>query len=324
MKLPLFTSCCLTIILSASAQQVDPTHHVPTNKNLTAAWTQALWQNERKVYTGNELTTIGMPCGGIAAGQLYVRGDGTLANWWIANNAYNTGYGIDWLMDFETVAGPWKVCYQSFEPFSYIDQGFAVTIKQGGKTTTRLLNKKDFDNISFIGEYPIAYINYAAKKNPIPLQVDAAVFSPFIPLNAKESATPGTVLQYTLKNTSGEKMQVALNGWLQNLVCADIKNDVKGNLRNRVIKSGGITSVMMDLVKTENATGQARKKEIFQDFESGNYGKWKAEGTAFGKSPVTNAAALNDAVSGQTGNFLINSKLTSYGDSGTGKLTSPG
>ena len=80
MKLPLFTSCCLTIILSASAQQVDPTHHVPTNKNLTAAWTQALWQNERKVYTGNELTTIGMPCGGIAAGQLYVRGDGTLAN----------------------------------------------------------------------------------------------------------------------------------------------------------------------------------------------------------------------------------------------------
>ena len=47
-----------------------------------------------------------MPVGGICAGQLYVRGDGTLANWWIANNAYNTGYGIDWLLNFDTPLGP--------------------------------------------------------------------------------------------------------------------------------------------------------------------------------------------------------------------------
>ncbi|ULQ54021.1 GH116 family glycosyl hydrolase [Flavihumibacter fluvii] len=323
MKLTLLFFCSIAIVASASAQQIDPSHHVPLDKNLPASWNQSLWQDERKVYTGNELTTIGMPCGGIAAGQLYVRGDGTLANWWIANNAYNTGYGIDWLLNFETAAGPWKVCYQTFEPLSYIDQGFAVTIRQAGKTMTRQLNKKDFDNISFIGEYPIAYISYASKKNPIPLQVDATVFSPFIPLNAKESATPGTVLQYTLKNRSSEKMQVDLTGWLQNLVCMDIKDQVKGNLRNRVVKTAGMTSVKMDLVKADNTIGPARKKEVFQDFESGNYGKWKVEGTAFGKVPVTSAAAAKDEVTGQAGNFLVNSKLTDYGDSGTGKLTSP-
>jgi len=87
--------------------------------------------------------TIGMPCGGIAAGQLYVRGDGTFANWWIANNAYNTGYGIDYLMNFNTALGPWKVCYQTFKPFSYIDQGFSVTVKEKGKeTVTRNLSEK--------------------------------------------------------------------------------------------------------------------------------------------------------------------------------------
>lgn len=315
-----FALCC---IISVSAQQLDPSHHVPVNKNLPASWNQSIWSNERKVYTGKELTTIGMPCGGIAAGQLYVRGDGTLANWWIANNAYNTGYGIDWLMNFETAAGPWKVCYQTFEPRSYIEQGFAVTVKQGGKSTTKQLSKKDFDKISFVGEYPIARINYASSGASLPLQIDAQVFSPFIPLNARESATPGTVLQYTLKNTSSQKMQVDLRGWLQNLVCIDLKNEVNGSLRNRVVNSAGMHSVTMDLVKAEKNLALARKNIVLQDFESGSYGTWKATGNAFGKAPVTRAAAEKDEVSGQVGNFLVNSKLTSYGDSGTGKLTSP-
>lgn len=324
MRLLLLSFAFLCILKSVSAQQTDPTHLVPADKNLSAAWKQSLWQNERKVYRGNELTAIGMPCGGIAAGQLYVRGDGTLANWWIANNAYNTGYGIDWLLNFDTPLGPWKVCYQTFEPLSYIDQGFAVSINQNGKTTTKQLNKKDFDNVSFVGEYPVAKINYASTSNPFPLQIDANIFSPFIPLNAKESATPGTVLRYTLKNTSGEKMRVNLTGWLQNLVCIDIKDQVKGNLRNRTIKREGMNSVAMDLVQADNTVSVARKTELFESFESGTYGKWKVEGTAFGKAPVTSAAAEKDEVTGHVGNFLINSKLTSYGDSGTGKLTSPG
>ncbi|MCC6287032.1 MAG: hypothetical protein IT249_04040 [Chitinophagaceae bacterium] len=305
------------------AQSADPSHYVPADKKLSAQWQQSLWNNERKVYKGNELTTIGMPCGGIAAGQLYVRGDGTLANWWIANNAYNTGYGIDWLLNFDTPLGPWKVCYQTFEPFSYIDQGFAVSIKQEDKTVVKNLSKKDFDDISFTGEYPVAFINYASKTNPLPLQISSTVFSPFIPLNAKESATPGTVLRYTIKNNAAEKMQVTLTGWLQNLVCIDLKDQVTGNLQNKVVTRDGITSVVMDLVKTGFKDTTAVRSFIFQNFESGTYGKWKVEGNAFGKVPVTNANAIKDDVSGQVGNFLINSKLTGYGDSGTGKLTSP-
>lgn len=323
MRVSSFLITCLFAAVHVSAQSTDPSHFVPADKNLSTSWKQSLWLNEKKVYKGNELTTIGMPCGGIAAGQLYVRGDGTLANWWIANNAYNTGYGIDWLLNFDTPLGPWKVCYQTFEPFSYIDQGFAVTVKQNGKSTTKQLNKKDFDNISFTGEYPVASINYASTVNPLPLQIDANIFSPFIPLNARESATPGTVLRYTLKNTSSEKLQVNLTGWLQNLVCIDIKDQVNGTLRNRVVKSDGMSSVTMDLIKAENEAAITRRTEMFQDFESGTYGKWKATGTAFGKTPVTKAAAEKDEVAGHAGNFLINSKLTSYGDSGTGKLTSP-
>jgi len=62
------------------------THHVPPDKNLDPAWVQALFaKGAAKVYSGDELTCIGMPIGGICAGQLYLRGDGTLAEWGIFN-----------------------------------------------------------------------------------------------------------------------------------------------------------------------------------------------------------------------------------------------
>lgn len=323
MRLLLSTVLLQCSLLAANAQPLDPTHKVPVNKNLPASWNAELLSPARKAYKGKELETIGMPVGGIAAGQLYVRGDGTLANWWIANNAYNTGYGIDWLLNFETPLGPWKVCYQTFEPFSYIDQGFSVAITQKGKTIQRELSKKGFDDISFIGEYPIATINYASKSQPIPLQVDASVYSPFIPLNARESATPATVLRYRLKNTSSEPMQVALTGWLQNMVCIDLKNQVIGNLRNRVVNNNGMQSVTMDLLRSSDEKQPERKETMFENFESGSYGKWKATGNAFGKAPVKRADAEADFVTGHEGNFLINSKLTAAGDSGTGTLTSP-
>ena len=120
------------LICSNIYSQNEFGHIIKEDKNLSKEWKESLYdRGEQKIYRDEELNTIGMPCGGIAAGQLYVRGDGTLANWWIANNAYNTGYGIDHLLNFETAQGPWKVCYQTFEPFSYFKQGFEIEIESG-------------------------------------------------------------------------------------------------------------------------------------------------------------------------------------------------
>src|ERR1700712_3613390 len=143
----IFILCTLFLSIVMNAQ-TDQSHYVPTDKKLSAEWYQSLYSNERKPFSGELLKTIGMPCGGIASGQLYVRGDGTLAGWWIANNAYNTGYGVDSLTHFNTALGPWKVCYQTFEPASYIDQGFYIIIKQKGKIQKVRLNKESFDDIS--------------------------------------------------------------------------------------------------------------------------------------------------------------------------------
>ena len=95
-RIKLLTLSCLMSLSLPSFAQLSPDHKVDINKgDIRSFIGDKESKGDRKVYKGDELTTIGMPVGGICAGQLYVRGDGTLANWWIANNAYNTGYGID-------------------------------------------------------------------------------------------------------------------------------------------------------------------------------------------------------------------------------------
>src|SRR4029077_3129792 len=147
------------------------THHIPEDKNLSKAWVDSLFaKGETKVYKGEELTCIGMPIGGICAGQLYLLGDGRLGYWQIFNLPDFTGYGDN--------------CYRTYTPPSRVAQGFIITIKQD-KTGPRRLDKEGFPNVEFIGEYPIGRVRYVrAKDDPFPVEVSLEAFSPLIPLNA--------------------------------------------------------------------------------------------------------------------------------------------
>ena len=97
----------------AEAQEKRTRHLVPADKKLSQDAMQQLFERgRREVYSGEELDTIGMPIGGVATGQLYLRGDGTLGLWWIFNKHVFTGYGAD--------------CYRTYKPDSPVDSGFAV------------------------------------------------------------------------------------------------------------------------------------------------------------------------------------------------------
>ncbi len=92
-------------------------HFVPVDKKLAPEWVAALTQRGTpEVWRGKDLVTIGMPVGGIAAGQLYLRGDGTLAQWWVFNKHVNTGYG--------------DRCYRTYRPDSPVESGFAVAVER--------------------------------------------------------------------------------------------------------------------------------------------------------------------------------------------------
>ncbi len=304
------------LLFSGGAYAEDFQHRVQVDKELSPQWIDGLYaKGVRTVYQGQELTMIGMPCGGICAGQLYVRGDGTLARWWIANNAYNTGYGIDHLTEFETALGPIKVCYKAETPPSFIDQGFTVRVKHSNTLVQKTLSKADFDKIAFVGEYPLARIQYRDRAG-FPVEIDSEVFSPFIPLNAKDSAIPGTILKHTITNTSGGAIEVELEGWLQNLVCLELQGKIVAQSRNSVMKGPGRTLIVFSLQREKI---KETPYVVFEDFDGGDYAGWSATGDAFGRAPAQGTLANQSQVSGFNGG-LVNTYLK--GDKTTGKLAS--
>ena len=99
---------------------------VPADKKLSPEWVKSLTaRGHRTTYRGPELEKIGMPIGGLCAGQLYLGGDGRLWHWDIFNQHIGTGA--------EHYAKP-------LSPSAPLDQGFALRVSTAGQTLVRPLD----------------------------------------------------------------------------------------------------------------------------------------------------------------------------------------
>jgi uncharacterized protein (DUF608 family) len=304
LALSLMENCCLP------ADEKVGTHHIPEDKNLSKAWVDRLFaKGETKVYRGEELTCIGMPIGGICAGQLYLRGDGTLGYWQIFNLPDFTGYG--------------DTCYRTYTPPSPVHQGFTIVAKpEGGKEQVCALDKKGFPNVEFSGQYPIGRVRYVRPKDdPFPVEVSLEAFSPFIPLSAKESGIPGTILRFQVHNTSAQSIEVKLHGWLQNVICSSHAGKIGAWGQNSTVHSPGMSSSVLSAGFQDEKPQEIAKPEVFADFESGTYGDWEKTGAAFGDKPAKGTLPNQQPVTGFGGKYLVNS--FAGGDSSVGTLTSP-
>jgi len=305
LALTLMDNCCLP------AEEKLGTHHIPEDKNLSKAWVDRLFaKGERKVYRGEELTCIGMPVGGICAGQLYLLGDGRLGYWQIFNLPDFTGYGDN--------------CYRTYGPPLPGLQRFTLKVKpEKGEQQERNLNIGGFTDLEFFGEYPIGRVHYALPKDdPFSLNVSLEAFSPFIPLNAKESGIPGTIFRIKLRNRLDELVEVQLEGYLYNVICSSHIGKIRGTSRIREVRSPGMTSLVYSAEEIPTPKpDKVAKPEVFADFESGTYGDWKKSGTAFGDKPAQGTLPNQQKVTGFGGKYLVNSFVG--GDASVGTLRSP-
>ncbi len=285
---------------------------VPADKRLSAEWVKSLYdRGERTWHRGRELEWIGMPIGGICAGQVYLGGDGKLWHWDIFNQHIGTGEGH--------YARPMK-------PGSPLSQGFAVRVVSGSGSQTRTLDGAGFRDVRFCGEYPMGFVEYRDEGSAV--AVDLEAFSPFVPLDVEDSALPAIVIRYTVRNTSKEKVEVSIGGWLQNAVC--LYSGKRGARRNRIRRGEGMTFLECAF-EEEKPTELVQRREdiLFEDFEKERYEGWTAEGTAFGAGPVEKAkmpAYQGDV--GSKGKGLVNTHNTRQGedvvagDAHVGSLTS--
>ncbi|MGD8500504.1 MAG: GH116 family glycosyl hydrolase [Phycisphaerales bacterium] len=282
-------------------------HLVPADKGLSPDAVQRLFERgQRETYSGKELETIGMPVGGVAAGQLYMRGDGTLGVWQIFNRHVFSGYGAD--------------NYRTYRPDSPVDSGFAVIVQQNGKTLAKPLNR-DFGNVEFAGEHPIGIVRYGEKGFPVKVELEA--FSPFIPLNAKDSALPTTLFHIVVENTCDANVRAGILGWLENAVLIDSAKAVHALRRTRTVSEKGRKLVVHTAEKAPlpKEAAKPRTKIVLADFEHADYGDWKATGEAFGEGPAKGTLSGQQNVSGFLGKGLVNTFLGGDGPHGT--LTSP-
>jgi len=295
-------------VMAGPATRADFDQLVPADKKLSPEWVKSLFERGTpQVLRGRELQFVGMPVGGIGAGQLYLGGDGRLWHWDIFNQFIFTGA--------EHYAKP-------LTPSSPLTQKFSL--KLGDKVVS--LDRDGFSDVSFRGEYPIGVVNYADANLPIAVKFEA--FSPFIPLNTDDSSLPATVFQFTIRNLSAATVETTLTGELENGVCLYHRNR-SGVLKNSFVKTQSATMLLCSAEAESDANRTARPDIIFEDWNHENYSDWTVSGAAFGSGPIKKSAipSYQGDVGGDTAR-VVNSHATATGesielkDAATGKLIS--
>jgi hypothetical protein len=222
---------------------------------------------------------IGMPVGGIGAGQLYLGGDGKLWHWDIFNTRMRPRFTVEQGTAYKN---PPKQNDPNDLGQYVLEQGFAIWISAGSKSQVRTLDRRGFSDIEFKGQYPIGQVTY--RDAAVPVKVALEGFSPFIPLKVEDSSYPATVLNYTISNTGKEPVEGALAGWLENRVCLFSGKVGAGIHRNRIMRNGDLVMLVGD-AEGSKAGNKKAAEIVFEDFETGSFDGWTVEGIAFTDKP---------------------------------------
>lgn len=186
--------------------------------------------SKRIVYTGKALQDIAMPLGGIGGGHVSICGDGAIRQWCIFNKC-NEGCVV---------------------PHSY----FAIFTQTPGGSKAKFLQQSAIAElpvvrkVEFVGDYPVAELRYI--DDDLPVRVSMKAFSPYIPMNARDSAIPTAVFEITIQNVSSEVVKVSLLSTCQNAAGYDgesaingVWNKCYGGNVNEPISSDGAHGVLM-------------------------------------------------------------------------------
>jgi uncharacterized protein (DUF608 family) len=371
-----------------------------------AAWKRSLFDRGAPLlYRPESHPHAALPLGGVGCGNVYLDSGGRLRDWFIFNN---------------------------LRPLQVPVAFFALRVEGAGQApVARVLQttpppglppESRISSVELLGEYPRGVLTCADSALPVRIELEA--FTPWTPPEPRDSASPGVVFRFRVRNLRDAPVKVALAGALANAA----GGGTAGGNFNQVSRSDGLTSLRLGLLpgrtaelarparlltnargfalagveaprglRLETTAGApaaaqlaAREREqnliwledlgsldvpaakalraaveagatlllsgaaqpllnawaalegaesegpraggkgegageradvVFEDWESGTYGKWKVEGTAFGTRPATGTLEGQQEVSGWQGRYLVNSYLG--GDEPRGKLTSP-
>jgi uncharacterized protein (DUF608 family) len=180
-----------------------------------------------RVYSGEHLSAVAMPIGGIGTGSIWLDGEGKLGVWQVCNNLSETRIP---------------------------DSFFAVRAQaDGGVPVTRVLQTSaergfaPLASLSYEGGYPIARLSFDDPELPVGVQL--AALNPLIPTDTASSALPCAIFRLTARNAGRTAVSVSLLGTLQNAVGSQGRGGIDGVRfadyganENRLVRERGMTA----------------------------------------------------------------------------------
>jgi len=155
----------------------------------------------QRIFTGEHLSEIAFPLGGIGTGTVSLGGRGELRDWEIFNRP-----------------GKGKILPFSFVALWSRPQGSSATVKvveselmppyrgSFGYKRESAEGLLRFKRANFQGSYPIAHVEF--EDDSVPVGVSLEAFNPFVPLNVDDSSLPVAIFQYHLACRSSKPIDV--------------------------------------------------------------------------------------------------------------------
>ncbi|MDA2926242.1 hypothetical protein MYX78_03245 [Acidobacteria bacterium AH-259-G07] len=238
------------------------------------------------VYAGERLRNVAMPMGGIGTGQVALCGDGTLRQWQIFNNVNHLAFlpgthflfyyrqrrirsGVRFLQSAEFYQTP-------YQPVPFVTDH---VIPEYSRQV--LKSYRGADRITYIGQYPIAHLEYHF--DDLPLRVIMESFNPMIPLDMKDSSIPIVLFKFSFTNTDEVPTTIDLWLTLQNGVGYDGKSTIEGTHnpgyggnQNQVVRLPGLTGVnMMSTALEASHLHNGTMMVVLFDQDAGTLCQWQ-------------------------------------------------
>jgi len=175
--------------------------------------------------SGKSLRAAALPLGGIGTGTISIGGDGLLKQWQITNtvkhNAFvpNSFFGV-WTkkvgMPDESSVCKALICPKVHENPDFIPAESVSDHKVGIAAKEMFKILPGIEEIQYSGEYPIASLEF--KDRSLPVDITLTTYTPFIPLDPKNSGLPIIIFHFQVKNTSNSPCEVSLAGNMLNFI----------------------------------------------------------------------------------------------------------
>ena len=231
--------------------------HAP---NLTAndsfSRTSSPARSDRIVYRGEKLRALAMPLGGIGTGSIALAGDGGLRQWQVTHNVNHLAHVPHSFFAFWAKSADGQPSARVLQSSALYDEsGFKPPITTNdhvvpAESKILLEQLPGVKSLEFAGEYPIAEIHYLDPD--LIARVTLEAYSPFIPLDSKNSGLPLIVYEFQIENPTSDLLGVSVLSTLQNFIGWDghspiegVKYFAYGANCNAVAHQAGLTTIQM-------------------------------------------------------------------------------